>query len=47
MGVTTGVDVSVLLSAAEEIGKKIGHAPPSRYLKATRATEERKAKEHA
>jgi hydroxymethylglutaryl-CoA lyase len=41
MGVATGVDTAVLLEAAEEIGAAIGHEPPSRYLKATRATEER------
>jgi hydroxymethylglutaryl-CoA lyase len=45
MGVATGVDAAVLLDAAEVIGGVIGHEPPSRYLKATRATEDRLRKE--
>lgn len=41
MGVSTGVDVQVLMEAAELVGAAIGVEPPSRYLKATRATEAR------
>ena len=39
MGVATGVDTEALLEAAELVGAAIGIEPPSRYLKATRATE--------
>ncbi|MHB8511025.1 MAG: hydroxymethylglutaryl-CoA lyase [Actinomycetota bacterium] len=38
-GVRTGVDVRVLLEAAQIISEAIGAEPPSRYFKATRATE--------
>lgn len=40
-GVRTGVDAAQLLDAAEIVGAAIGREPPSRYLKATRATEAR------
>ncbi|GAC1418757.1 MAG: hydroxymethylglutaryl-CoA lyase [Actinomycetota bacterium] len=40
-GVQTGIDVAVLLEAAEIVGAAIGREPPSRYLKATRATQAR------
>lgn len=45
MNVATGVDVGALLRAAELVGGALGKQPPSRFLKATRATEERLAKE--
>lgn len=45
MGVRTGVDVRALLDAAEIVAASLGTAPPSRYLKATRATEARLASE--
>lgn len=45
MGVATGVDVEQLLRAAEAIGAVLGKEVPSRYLKATRATERRHARE--
>ncbi|MGH2829805.1 MAG: hydroxymethylglutaryl-CoA lyase [Actinomycetota bacterium] len=43
MGVKTGVDLESLLQAAEFVAGAIGHEPPSRYLKATRATQARQA----
>jgi hydroxymethylglutaryl-CoA lyase len=45
MGIATGVDLAALLGAAERIGGEIGRGPPSRYLKATRATEARERAE--
>lgn len=39
MGVDTGVDVRALLDAAEAIAAVLGKEVPSRYLKATRASE--------
>ncbi len=43
MGIDTGIDVRALLEAAELVAGALGAAPPSRYLKATRATEQREA----
>ena len=45
MGVATGVDTEGLLRAAELVGGALGKQPPSRYLKATRATQQRRATE--
>lgn len=45
MGISTGVDLEAVLRAAELAGRAVGHEPPSRYLKATRATEARLASE--
>lgn len=39
MGVRTGVDLDALLSAAESVAAVLGKEVPSRYLKATRATQ--------
>lgn len=39
MGVQTGIDLPVLLDAAEIVGAAINREPPSRYLKATRASQ--------
>ncbi|HVL91431.1 MAG TPA: hydroxymethylglutaryl-CoA lyase [Actinomycetota bacterium] len=47
MGVETGVDPEILLQSAEIAGEAIGREPPSRYLKATRATQARERKENA
>lgn len=47
MGVATGVDLDGLLEAAEGIGRALGKEVPSRYLKATRATERRREREAA
>lgn len=41
MGIATGIELGALLEAAELVGGAIGREPPSRYLKATRATEAR------
>jgi len=41
MGVQTGVDLAVLLDAAEGVASVLGKEVPSRYLKATRATQQR------
>lgn len=46
MGIETGVEIGALLDAAEQIASALGVEVPSRYLKATRATERRKAGEH-
>jgi hydroxymethylglutaryl-CoA lyase len=45
MGVATGVDLAILLEAAEGVASVLGKEVPSRYLKATRATEARAAGE--
>ncbi|HEX9712429.1 MAG TPA: hydroxymethylglutaryl-CoA lyase [Actinomycetota bacterium] len=45
MGVATGVDLEALLRAAESIAGALGAPAPSRYLKATRATQARVASE--
>lgn len=45
MGIETGVELDATLRAAEEAARAVGHAVPSRYLKATRATEVREAAE--
>jgi hydroxymethylglutaryl-CoA lyase len=47
MGVTTGVDLEVILEAAEGVARVLGKDVPSRYLKATRATQARVAVEHS
>lgn len=47
MGIATGVDLERILEAAEFAGRAVGHEVPSRYLKATRATEQRLARERA
>lgn len=47
MGVDTGVDLEMLLRAAEGLASVLGSDLPSRYLKATRATERRVAQERA
>ncbi|HEX9776452.1 MAG TPA: hydroxymethylglutaryl-CoA lyase [Actinomycetota bacterium] len=47
MGVSTGVDLELLLQAAEGLAAAIGSPAPSRYLKATRADAERRARESA
>lgn len=47
MGIATGVDGEQLLRAAEGIAEAIGAPAPSRYLKATRATERRLANERS
>ena len=46
MGVSTGVDLETILRAAEGVARVLGKEVPSRYLKATRATEAREAGEH-
>jgi hydroxymethylglutaryl-CoA lyase len=43
MGVETGVEVETLLRAAEGVARILGKEVPSRYLKATRATQAREA----
>ena len=45
MGVATGVNLEILLEAAEGIAERLGKEVPSRYLKATRATQARGARE--
>jgi hydroxymethylglutaryl-CoA lyase len=45
MGVPTGVDLETLVQAAEGVGKILKKELPSRYLKATRATQAREAGE--
>lgn len=45
MGISTGVDIETILGAAEAVGRVLGKEVPSRYLKATRATEAREAGE--
>ena len=45
MGVSTGVDLGTILEAAEGVARVLGKEAPSRYLKATRATEARLAGE--
>jgi hydroxymethylglutaryl-CoA lyase len=45
MGVATGVDLEMLLQAAEGVARLLGKEVPSRYLKATRATQARVAGE--
>ena len=47
MGVSTGVDLETILRAAEGVARVLGKEVPSRYLKATRATEAREASEHS
>ncbi|HEX9697067.1 MAG TPA: hydroxymethylglutaryl-CoA lyase [Actinomycetota bacterium] len=47
MGVATGVDAEILLQSAEIVAAAIGREPPSRYLKATRATQARAREESA
>jgi isopropylmalate/homocitrate/citramalate synthase len=46
MGVATGVDLETILEAAEGVARVLGKEVPSRYLKATRATQARVAGEH-
>lgn len=41
MGIDTGIDLEGLLAAAERVAGVLGKEVPSRYLKATRATEAR------
>jgi len=43
MGISTGVDLEQLMRAAEGVASAIGSPPPSRFLKATRATQTREA----
>lgn len=43
MGIETGVDLQALLRAAEGVAAALGKEVPSRYLKATRATEARQS----
>jgi hydroxymethylglutaryl-CoA lyase len=45
MGIATGVDLEAILEAAEGVGKILTKELPSRYLKATRATQAREAGE--
>lgn len=45
MGVSTGVDLEIILEAAEGVARVLGKEVPSRYLKATRATQARAAGE--
>jgi hydroxymethylglutaryl-CoA lyase len=45
MGIATGVDLETILEAAEGVGKILNKELPSRYLKATRATQAREAGE--
>ena len=47
MGVATGVDVEIILEAAEGVARVLGKEVPSRFLKATRATQAREASEHS
>jgi hydroxymethylglutaryl-CoA lyase len=47
MGVATGVDLETILQAAEAVGAALGKEVPSRYLKATRATQAREARAEA
>ena len=47
MGVSTGVDLEAILQAAEGVARVLGKEVPSRYLKATRATQARVAGEHS
>jgi hydroxymethylglutaryl-CoA lyase len=43
MGIETGVDLEAILDAAEGVASVLGKEVPSRYLKATRATQAREA----
>ena len=45
MDVSTGVDLEAILQAAEGVARVLGREVPSRYLKATRATQARLASE--
>ncbi len=45
MGVETGIDVEVVMQAAELIAGSVGHEPPSRFLKAERADARRRVSE--
>jgi len=47
MGISTGVDLEAILHAAEGVARVLGKEVPSRYLKATRATQARVAGEHS
>ncbi|MGZ4119937.1 MAG: hydroxymethylglutaryl-CoA lyase [Actinomycetota bacterium] len=46
MGVSTGVDLEAILQAAEGVAAVLGKTLPSRYLKATRATQAREKAGH-
>jgi hydroxymethylglutaryl-CoA lyase len=43
MGIATGVDLETIMEAAEGVGRILNKELPSRYLKATRATQAREA----